>query len=432
MKQYSIAPKTTSKNGVPTLIVLLLFLVTAFVFPACQPIGSNDTGYTDSSTFETGELRELRNTGHYTEDMPWSVDTYLLSERAYLLLYNDYKTMQQQPLCSKPGCAHIDDACDAYIAEDDYIHFVHVTSDKVILQRQYDDVNKQDFFSLQVKDIYGGGWQELVHIDEKLVAYGQYITDDKALFMQMGNGGEEAISVDGFELMPGESALVRIDLTTGELSKLLDLSDRILMGLDGDDLLFWNYTTDDTGIASYSLKQGEQNDLPTPPEEIADLSTASTYNGVIYFINSSDSSGSKLLGYSPISGEYPLEVELKGDEPTIVGIIDNYALIQIAGSSEEMLSWVYVDLASGELVEVPFVVNYEGRSTIAEITGVYEGDYVFISGNLTYYDASNDTEKSLSRNSYSKLTTQSFWNATGEPMPMSLWAPNALLEDEEV
>jgi len=317
---------------------------------------------TPEPLFEMGELTILRNWNSYTEDAIGMLSAYPLDNDNGILLFSDYEAAAQYPVCAKEGCRHDGEACEAFIPLDELSSINaafairrYVIGGKVYILKFYASPKKTfEEFTLERVNPDGTEREMFLSFPGLVTVGDKAATDGKLLFLTVVNYGEAADAA-GVPIDEGESCLLKIDLASGEVTKLRDAANLSLLAAEGGELFFMDSGAEPAGVLAYAPPFDAERALPPMPalfEKKYDSSNTRYRDGVYYLVEAQEDGSELALGWCPSMGEVELSVSLPTGKSAISYVMDGH-LVGHGDDESGNDAWWCIDLKTGELGRIP-------------------------------------------------------------------------------
>lgn len=455
----------------PATALLLAALV---LLAACTPKGdaasaqsappaasTPDKASTSSPTSVlAGPLRALATDGAAQENVAGSVELFAFRGTRHhdrIILYNDFATKTQYPLCAIAGCPHTDEYCNAYLPDDP--DWLVLAGDAVLVQRDFAGGYTNANFSTSTTTIErieldGTGRRMLLETERDLVVEEAVATDDAALFFPLYNPSDKPVQAGELTLAAYESALVRFDIETGGLSTIYSEEGWHYRGVyDENTLLFTvsgglGYERD---MALYDVETGETRVLAKLPEDYTD-DPGLLYDGALYIVVSRP--GRKkdeplhLVAYQPVEEKYLFDIDVLPNT-TIQRAVDGYLVCTVWNhlpsgyngiypKEGALNTWRYFDAKTGaEAAAPPTVTATEPRilspgepdsptedTFVVTLCGTDEnGDYIVKSGAVRqdYIAPGRARPTFTNQDTYGTIAKADYWAGAADIQEIAPW-----------
>lgn len=345
------------------------------------------------------------------------------------LRYFDYKTKQEVYLCDKPECLHIDETCTSYLpflsissALFVYQNHLYLTSYKigelgsnmnggaVLYQIDLDGKNR--------KAIWEIGEGENFDISNILIGGNKlYIPIEKEALYEVAQNSTMSVVK--------EKKLMALDLKTKKTEEIIDLKNKVIMGVynnelvisqthyqddpdkyienkdyEGYDRAVKNYTI---GYCKYDLRTSIQSQKIQTPDGEDDRGVY--YQNKIYWITSD-----KLNSLDLEDGNYQELLSLENSGYSIANIIDNY-LIADLWDNDEYSNSILISLDNLEIK--PLQLYKSALKEPIDILNICQ-DYF-----LVRYDYEGAVEKTwagtdqfeITKDYFGLISKEDYWNS---------------------
>lgn len=220
------------KRCVP-LAAVLAFLLLA----GCSPAQKQTEASSGVVRFTALQQSDGWNYGGAGPEGFYSVSAQCREDGSTNLLYLDYATMQQVPLCSQPNCSHDTDACTSYLPYSAGGILASVVGEQLVLVfpgNLYAGTGSETESVLphiETMGLDGSDRKTTVTLGASQVICRPLVTDGTCLYARLDTTAEDGSFT---------AQLVRIDPAGGEPEVLCPLNQEWLKGGAGSRLILWD------------------------------------------------------------------------------------------------------------------------------------------------------------------------------------------------
>lgn len=308
-----------------------------------------------SSSCPAGPLRELSE-GAVTSAGYYFIDPVINPDNSATLMYLDFATSTESPLCSSPGCTHSGAECTANLPASGCGYVPLLVGERLVLlctgaSASDQELGKGSPACIEAMEPDGSGRTPIICFETGQELFSPYITDGEKLYCtlhSLKNGNST-------------SELVRIDLRSGETDSLYKFdeswSESLVGACDGYFLLS-RYTSE--GQMVFLRLDASSLQCEELLHSTDDTVSLQLDGATLYYLSSSQNALHMLDCSTLADTVVPLQLTdaVVNSFAGLVQNLDGHILLTLFDTQSENAQYLAIDTAAGQ--QSPFTLMYSG------------------------------------------------------------------------
>lgn len=363
------------RSAAACLLMIALFSMLLFLQGCKEDKSLSENSTADFPKSRPGDELKMAENGEYVFSQKGMYTTQNIFPNSSNIIYIDFATQQQVPLCANPECSHSSEECTSYLTNDTPYPLMIMGTDKYLFA--YNSGSEKNHPSVIRIDQDGSGRKTLFELESNQQLAAPIVTDEDFLYFPI-----RTIEKDGAELV----SLVSADVNTGEVRCLTELEDNEeFIGCTQDKLCFAKTSLDKNAAAQYFVASTADPASMKKVFELPNERYISTFSdGCVYFIDP-DTNEAGVYDLSTLS-EKKIEYDRKPNSRPMgmTKAFDNMMILTMVDDTTHESSKILIDFDEAACFPMNLTYDFDDHTFDAEPICEYKDQLCVISGLYQY------------------------------------------------